>query len=266
MIALLALLAIADNVSIATPPRLLRGFAVSEADYPPSALREGASGVVGFEVTVDPFGAPAHCLVTTSLSPSLDEKTCAIVIARMHFAPARTKAGEAVTAVYRSHIRWNIDASANPFADGTATVAWPIVDGKLGACVTRTTGFDKGELIRCDMFNEPVVTALVGAPLSNYSLVTLAILLRTDPSFVEPATLKDGESLRMAIAAHLKVASTGHVDECTVSAPAAIVQRAPALCDFLKSDDAAFAAAPASPPRTGVLGFYVYSAARLPSR
>ncbi len=265
MIGLLALAISASDVRVVTPPRLRPGFTVSEADYPPATLRQGVEGAVGFEVTIDPDGTPSRYVVTNPVSPVLDERTCAIVVARMRFTPARNRAGQAVTAIYRNHVRWNIDASAHPFADGSATIAWPVIDGKLGTCVTKTTGFDKGDLIKCDHFNDPLVTALVGGPLSNYSTVTAAILLRIDPAFVEPAKLKDGEVLHMAVVARFTVASTGRVDQCTVSAPAAIIGRAPALCDFLKSEDAAFVAAPTLPPRAGVLGFYVYAAARLPS-
>jgi TonB family protein len=82
-------------------------------DYPHSAIRENAEGVVRYRLTIDPGGRVARCAVTqTSGFPALDVKTCQIFLERARLEPARDARGEPVSDVIFSRIVWRFDPSA----------------------------------------------------------------------------------------------------------------------------------------------------------
>ena len=78
-----------------------------QADYPPSSWLAGEGGLVVYEIAVDPTGKATQCrVVETSGHSALDETTCATVMERGEFKPARNEAGEAIKGVYRGRHFW----------------------------------------------------------------------------------------------------------------------------------------------------------------
>ena len=69
----------------------------SDSWYPPEALRNREEGTVRFEVQVRADGRAGACRVTVSSgSSALDDSTCAIMMERGRFTPARDAEGRAV--------------------------------------------------------------------------------------------------------------------------------------------------------------------------
>lgn len=93
---------------------------VTSADYPALALRNAWQGRVGFLLTVDPEGRVSHCdVVASSGMPVLDQATCALLLARASFTPARDARGKPMLGSFRSAVRWVLpdDAgAANAYA------------------------------------------------------------------------------------------------------------------------------------------------------
>jgi protein TonB len=109
LIALPLLTVAADRVSHDLSSRAKGNLAevVSDADYPPSAIRAGEQGIVGFELDVAADGQVAGCRITSSSgSQVLDDTTCRIMIARMHFTPAHDRHGRPVTDRIHSRMKW----------------------------------------------------------------------------------------------------------------------------------------------------------------
>jgi TonB family protein len=88
------------------------GTWISNADYPPAALRRRAQGFVGFRLSVDTAGVPTGCAISNSSQDrELDQATCDLLLARARFRPARDADGNAVAGSFASRVRWTIDES-----------------------------------------------------------------------------------------------------------------------------------------------------------
>lgn len=94
-----------------TPARAKANLAsyLTPSDYPDDAIRNEWSGETGFALLVDENGKVADCMVTqTSGHAILDTQTCALIMRRAQFDPARDPGGKAVRDRVTSRIRWLI--------------------------------------------------------------------------------------------------------------------------------------------------------------
>lgn len=88
-----------------TPARLRSG-SISNADYPSSAIRSGASGTTRITVSVDANGRATGCTVSgSSGNSSLDSTACSLAQRRFRFTPA-TRDGQNVAGSYTQSVRW----------------------------------------------------------------------------------------------------------------------------------------------------------------
>lgn len=86
----------------------------SPKDYPAEAQKNGREGNVRFEVDVGADGKPTACRIAKSSgTPSLDETTCRVVMARAKFSPAVVN-GKPVAAVYSDSTTWRLEGSGIP--------------------------------------------------------------------------------------------------------------------------------------------------------
>lgn len=93
---------------IAAPPRLLSGR-ITPADFPRDAATASVDAALSTESLVGIDGRVSECRVTVSSgSRVLDETTCALMIERYRYAPARDTLGRPVPdTVPRDHL-WSI--------------------------------------------------------------------------------------------------------------------------------------------------------------
>lgn len=86
--------------------RLVRGRIV-HADYPRSAVIDGAGGTVVVHITVGPDGRVHRCTVARSSGhPALDETTCRLIQQRFRFEPARNLEGRPIASTFGWQQRW----------------------------------------------------------------------------------------------------------------------------------------------------------------
>ena len=79
----------------------------STDDYPASAVRNEEQGTSGVRVWVSKEGKVSDCqVVEKSGIDALDRQTCHIILSRAKFAPATTKAGDAIASPSFHRIRW----------------------------------------------------------------------------------------------------------------------------------------------------------------
>lgn len=80
---------------------------VTSDDYPLDAIRAGLQGTVSFTLDVSAGGLPTACRITQSSGHlMLDEATCALMMKRARFDPARDATGSTVTAQYSRRVTW----------------------------------------------------------------------------------------------------------------------------------------------------------------
>lgn len=78
-------------------------------DYPARAMRDGAEGTSSFLLMISDTGVVSDChIVGSSLHDALDSQTCALMMERGAFHPAKDAAGKAVPSQYHNRIRWTL--------------------------------------------------------------------------------------------------------------------------------------------------------------
>ena len=114
--------ALAAQANEASPPRRARANLnqyFSTDDYPPTAVARGAQGTVGFRLDIGADGAVTSCTIThSSNDAALDAATCAILLGRARYQPARDAAGRAVRGKDQGRVTWRLPAPEDePFAE-----------------------------------------------------------------------------------------------------------------------------------------------------
>lgn len=98
--------------SLATRPARPKGnpgLWVSTNDYPQSAIRSEAEGVVKFRLSVGTNGRVTGCEVTASSgTEALDQAACAKLMLRGKFEPASDSTGALVAGSYTGAVRWQL--------------------------------------------------------------------------------------------------------------------------------------------------------------
>ena len=85
------------------------GLWVTTNDYPQSAIRSEAEGVVKFRLSVGTNGRVTGCEVTgSSGTETLDQAACAKLLLRGKFEPASDSTGALVAGSYIGAVRWQL--------------------------------------------------------------------------------------------------------------------------------------------------------------
>jgi TonB family protein len=114
--------ALAAQTGRAAPPRRAHGNLsqyFSTDDYPPNALARRAAGTVGFRLVIGADGAVTRCTIThSSNDAALDMATCAILLGRARYDPARDASGRAVRGEDSGRVTWRLPPVTHgmPFA------------------------------------------------------------------------------------------------------------------------------------------------------
>jgi outer membrane biosynthesis protein TonB len=98
-----------DSLMTPLTPKSPPGSWVTNGDYPPGAVRNEQYGTLHFTLTVDITGTPDSCHITwTTGFVELDQYSCALLLKRARFNPARDAKGKPVRATYSSKFRWEL--------------------------------------------------------------------------------------------------------------------------------------------------------------
>lgn len=82
---------------------------ITESDYKTSWINREMMGTAGFRLAISASGQVEGCQITRSTGHSaLDEATCALLMRRAKFEPAKDTSGQRVAGTYASSVRWQI--------------------------------------------------------------------------------------------------------------------------------------------------------------
>ena len=115
--------------------------------YPADAMRRHEEGRVAFTVSIGADGHPTQCQVTTSsVSSSLDQGTCAIMMTKARFVPAHDEDGKPIASRWSGSTRWQIegqppiDLTAGPHVAPSFSIIVSVdPEGRATACRTQST-------------------------------------------------------------------------------------------------------------------------------
>lgn len=145
----------------AQPPTPLgqAGAWITPEDYPSNALLERRVGTTIFRLRVGIDGKPLRCgVIGSSGTAALDERACALMMARARFTPAQDARGRAVEADWENKVRWQLPGAA-PFPPSDGLIEFDLdTEGRVSNCraIDALTGRAMPE--SCEMMAEDVRT------------------------------------------------------------------------------------------------------------
>ncbi len=96
-------------LSVTAPVPMNADTWITGSDYPPAALCAAEEGITRFRLDVGDAGLPLTCEIERSSGfADLDERTCALLMHRARFEPARDRHGVAVAGGYSGRMAWKI--------------------------------------------------------------------------------------------------------------------------------------------------------------
>jgi len=120
------------------------GFLASH--YPPTALKNGEEGRVGFSVDIDEQGRIEKCAITRSSGyATLDRETCDFIVQFAGFGPVRDASGKAQRVTQNGIIDWKLPAGVARSAaarSGANAVPPPLLcrrNARIGSMVAHRT-------------------------------------------------------------------------------------------------------------------------------
>ncbi|HPU16097.1 MAG TPA: TonB family protein [Polymorphobacter sp.] len=117
---------VATPVAAAMTPAKLAASPYTAGDYPQSASRNSEMGYARIRVIVSPQGKPIDCaVVDSSGTASLDAASCAVMLKRGAFTPARDDNGQPAFAVHEQTVPWFIAFNARDMRAREAQVPRP---------------------------------------------------------------------------------------------------------------------------------------------
>lgn len=120
------------GASVAIRARADLASYVSDADYPPAAIRAHEEGRTAFRLAVGPDGRVSACTITESSgSAALDETTCRILRLRARFTPARDARGNPVGDNVSGALNWSLPVQPTPAPDSPAAPKGPSSNGAV---------------------------------------------------------------------------------------------------------------------------------------
>jgi TonB family protein len=237
--------ALAAQTGQATPPRRARAnlnVYFSTDDYPPTAVARGAQGTTGFRLVIGADGAVTRCTITHSAGDAaLDAATCAILLGRARYEPARDAAGRAVPGKDYGRVTWRLPAPepGGPFVRSlTISRLRSNGAGQLDCTVT-TDGIPETDVgpTRCgSLAGTGANEFLRGTPAPVE--VTMVYAVGPADAGVEAAGADEAGygALQYDLVADLVIGQNGRVTQCRYAArtipSASMFQDMPELCEL----------------------------------
>jgi TonB family protein len=218
----------------ATPATQTAGT-IEDADYPTAAAGTNQSGRTRVSLSIDRAGQVTQCRVAESSgSAVLDATSCALILQRFRYAPARDAHGGAIASTVARSIVWRLPAAApvDPsslaeFAAGQ--VIWTTGTGRNGVRCAVETSDAALEAIAdglCPASSRVQPSAL--ASLDQGGTIVASVIPEGSPEPTRPQVRGDFVG---RVTSELEIGPDGRIVHCSdVADPGASVAL-PGLCD-----------------------------------
>ena len=151
-------------------------------DYPASAIASDKEGAATVALEVDETGRATACAVTSSSgSAALDDRTCALLMERARFSPARDEAGKAVRSTYVQRVAWQIPRE-ELITQGFRLSYAVAPNGDLSDCRIERFHDEDGDLQCNPRMIESAVDAYLPSPLVTYKSASIMLAMEVDNS------------------------------------------------------------------------------------
>lgn len=207
--------------AVASPPApvVSLGSLFSEEDYPAEILRREIGGEVGFRLSIDAEGRPTACTtVSSSGDVALDQHTCALLMERATFRPARSASGEPTEGVFSSRMIWRVSVPLPPnrmVLLALETVMTVTVTDQGPRCAFHLNGMPRpfGD----DCRNVPAGIMELAGPMTTGQVRRVAVSVLPENGAIMP-TMPPNQRLLVQSEAQFSVNSAGEVSNCRVVA------------------------------------------------
>lgn len=216
---------------------------ITDDDYPLEALRRKEAGTVGFKLIISAEGEITDCQVTSSVSPILDQASCALLTSRAHFRPALDDTGKPIASQFNSRINWSIPEPVPVNIGSWHSVAMLKMgaDGVLLSCHPETVGavVDKEAGGQCGAFQvgkaETFITELAGITGRPFTFVVETALIFDGLPGIQPdfRYSKPGYRLVALKKMRFEVSEEGRLEHCEAVATGreGLLGGVPDVCD-----------------------------------
>jgi TonB family protein len=190
---------------------------LSAEDYPGAAAEAGKSETISYTLIIGTDGIPQSCSVRkTSGNAKLDQDTCALLVKRARFTPARDDAGNPIQGKYSGRVTWPLTLDTMT-AQGTIAAYAIGPAGKITGCEIRNFGSASKNLIACEDYSEDGLTVFFGEPLAHFTSVEVRYFVQVGQSAesIMPAERFDEQRIFSAIS--LDVSAEGKILGCRVT-------------------------------------------------
>lgn len=186
---------------------------ISADDYPETLIRSDKEGALAVALEVDEKGQPSACrIVQTSGEPDLDSTTCALLMKRAHFSPARDKSGRAIRSTYTQSVSWKIPRE-KLITQGFKVTFAVEQTGELTNCKLDNYGFNDGE-IKCDpQMIDTIATRMLPNSLVSYKSLSLLLAVEVDQAQISIPRHTDDERVIISRAL-FDVSPSGVIASC----------------------------------------------------
>lgn len=208
--------------SLAVGAKLAPGTFTTD-DYPVEALRNDSQGTVRAGVSIDAAGKVTACRVLWSSGvPSLDARTCVVLMTRGRFEPARDRRGRAIAAKESVSIKWALpEEEPSLAADNYHRATFDIAaDGGLSNCHFERNGqpvADPVAACRIALSDVEAIPRAYRADMAKtwkkLSMVTGEAVGRDEDGSVARSVAGNGPMLGMA--ASFAIDEQGKAQNCT---------------------------------------------------
>jgi TonB family protein len=204
---------------------------ITPDDYPPAALRVDAEGLVRVLLSIDAGGNLAGCkVVQSSGNADLDATTCALLVRRAKFIPARDASGQPIAATAAENFRWAIPRPQ--LVSHGSRMTFGLDDkGHITGCKLAEIGPHDPEATCSPQNIEDVAKLVLANPLDHYRSVAVLLAFEVDDGTELKALRPAGWEDKLFSQSVFTVAPAGIVTDCVPVKPIQLGSQSTSMCD-----------------------------------
>ncbi len=204
---------------------------VTPDDYPASALRVDAEGVVRVIMSIDAAGNLAECQVAQSSgNADLDAVTCALLRKRAKFAPARDASGQPVASKVAQNFRWTLPREK--LASHASRMTYSLnKEGHITGCKIAEVGAHDPAVTCSPQGIEFMAKMTLPNSLDHYSSIAIMLAMKVDDEASVNTLRSPGAEHKVLAQSVFTVAPTGMVTECVPMQASQVSGRPMNMCE-----------------------------------